>query len=1116
MPKMNTRLIISAEDRGATRLLRKMGTEADSAVDKFGKLGNSITALVGGFTAGYGVKKALSWIDEYKIDVISVATTLTDTMRGSGKDIQKVFEQNTIHAKEFFKILRLQSMKSIADFDDLRSAYAIFTSKGLSLDATQSNAKGLADLVDRITLATRGQNQNVQVPQELRAILQGTARPVDTVAKMFIERDANFQKTIKRLVSEGSGAKVMEYMGSLLADIPIESAITQMLKKALSNVKTSVQSWALEAFSPLYDELTGILQKMATELYAGDAPFLKGIEALVKQLTSAVKVTAEFFGNFARSDFGKFLMTAAPQLLAVATAATIAARAFGLLKAAAMASMTGVGAAAMATGALVVGNTWAGSQQTREQAVKATGGNDWNEARSYLADLVQSFVAFAKGVATALGNTISEITSYIGQVIERNMIPTLQAIFYSVQSAILNAGAKAVEVFNGIYKIFERIFSGFQVYWEEIKLAVNTGIVSFLSLFRGIKTFGIGDKVASIIAGRQGEIGKNYENLAKYTSEFLNPKGNDTLALLAGSYSESASEAASKRDAAFSRMQENPSFLGMLSNIKDAFGKGITEMLDSWDAGQKARRGLGNVAGASAVLDTSAIVGTGSSQKAADDIEKDLKEYQKNLAKLAKDSAGLDAVMAQLESATIKGGDSLEYALSQVSKEYENYKAKIARLAGGQDVMSEIDTKILAEKNLQADLEKKIAEAKGDELELLQRQLAESKANMSELYGKAQIDLTAKINEKQQEALKLADRFYAEQRRIRTVSEADRLSDKVYNLQGILSGIGGRGERSEYIQSKLTESLEMQKQLADLQRDTDLFKNEETETQAKERINQLQKEYLALYKQTSAEMDIQRAKAEYMASLASENTIASGFLAGVQDIADNVTSTFTHIRTLTTETFSAMQSTMSNVFFDFFSGELDSAKDYFAAFGQSIVQAFSDMLAKMLVEYITTSEAMKATKGALGSIFGAVGDLFSPSGIFGGFARGAKKMPLGGVSASQAVTLTAANGGVFPGGFQAFASGGIINQPTLGLVGEGRYNEAVVPLPDGRSIPVNMRGGGTSVVVNVIDNTGGEVKKSVNKEMDEQGNMVIDIVLDALARNRKGARSQFKTALGVA
>jgi hypothetical protein len=47
-----------------------------------------------------------------------------------------------------------------------------------------------------------------------------------------------------------------------------------------------------------------------------------------------------------------------------------------------------------------------------------------------------------------------------------------------------------------------------------------------------------------------------------------------------------------------------------------------------------------------------------------------------------------------------------------------------------------------------------------------------------------------------------------------------------------------------------------------------------------------------------------------------------------------------------------------------------------------------------------------------------------------------------------------AMGGIFSGGFRAFAKGGMVSQPTLGLVGEGRFNEAVVPLPDGRSIPV--------------------------------------------------------------
>lgn len=54
-----------------------------------------------------------------------------------------------------------------------------------------------------------------------------------------------------------------------------------------------------------------------------------------------------------------------------------------------------------------------------------------------------------------------------------------------------------------------------------------------------------------------------------------------------------------------------------------------------------------------------------------------------------------------------------------------------------------------------------------------------------------------------------------------------------------------------------------------------------------------------------------------------------------------------------------------------------------------------------------------------------------------------------------------AMGGVAIGGFKKFAFGSPnISQPTLGLIGEGAFNEAVVPLPDGRSIPVAMQNKG--------------------------------------------------------
>lgn len=63
-----------------------------------------------------------------------------------------------------------------------------------------------------------------------------------------------------------------------------------------------------------------------------------------------------------------------------------------------------------------------------------------------------------------------------------------------------------------------------------------------------------------------------------------------------------------------------------------------------------------------------------------------------------------------------------------------------------------------------------------------------------------------------------------------------------------------------------------------------------------------------------------------------------------------------------------------------------------------------------------------------------------------------------------------ANGGIASGGFKAFANGGIASSPTMGLVGEGRYNEAIIPLPDGKSVPVQMSGGGggSSEVVSLL------------------------------------------------
>ena len=86
------------------------------------------------------------------------------------------------------------------------------------------------------------------------------------------------------------------------------------------------------------------------------------------------------------------------------------------------------------------------------------------------------------------------------------------------------------------------------------------------------------------------------------------------------------------------------------------------------------------------------------------------------------------------------------------------------------------------------------------------------------------------------------------------------------------------------------------------------------------------------------------------------------------------------------------------------------------------------------------------------------------------------------ITAPMAAAFGFADGGVMssagPVPLRAYAGGGIADRPQLALFGEGRMNEAFVPLPDGRSIPVSMKGGGQAVNITINASVGDIASKS--------------------------------------
>ena len=101
-------------------------------------------------------------------------------------------------------------------------------------------------------------------------------------------------------------------------------------------------------------------------------------------------------------------------------------------------------------------------------------------------------------------------------------------------------------------------------------------------------------------------------------------------------------------------------------------------------------------------------------------------------------------------------------------------------------------------------------------------------------------------------------------------------------------------------------------------------------------------------------------------------------------------------------------------------------------------------------------------------------------------------------------TTASANGNVMTSGgplpLQKYAKGGIARSPQLSIFGEGSQPEAYVPLPDGRTIPVTMKGAGAAtgkldVSVN-MNNTGTPQQVTDTSVQFDGERMIVDVVIE--------------------
>jgi hypothetical protein len=164
-----------------------------------------------------------------------------------------------------------------------------------------------------------------------------------------------------------------------------------------------------------------------------------------------------------------------------------------------------------------------------------------------------------------------------------------------------------------------------------------------------------------------------------------------------------------------------------------------------------------------------------------------------------------------------------------------------------------------------------------------------------------------------------------------------------------------------------------------------------------------------------------------------------------------------------------------------------SVQDVLGNMFQGIADSFMQMAQKLIAEMIK----MIALKALLG--------VFGMEGGFGVAEGTGKANPFG---------------ALFGGGAKKMATGGIVQKPTAAIIGEGGMNEAVVPLPNGKAIPVDfglkgkkggMLGGGdtnTNITVNV-DQSGNAESTTTGDQAGKLGKAIDGAVKRVIMEERR-------------
>jgi len=294
--------VLVASDR--LRRLPQDGAAAERATNSlsaaFGNLNKYLGQIAGMFGMGLGiagfvslVRNALDVIDEFRVSMLQIAVQITQ-MQGP-KDIAKHYAEAKVYAAGLVDKLMEIDAVSFASNDHLMSMVKTMGLYGVQLDLNNKRqVEAFTALSNTIALGTQGQNQNIQFPQEMRAIMTGNVTTNSVIATQLdgiIKQSGTYKKGLDDIVRLGKQhGNTLELLEPYLKGISIASDdISKTWSAVKSSMSTAASVMKREGFAGVFADVVPLMSRIND--------YLKSHAKLIGQDITKVWIELKFWGE---------------------------------------------------------------------------------------------------------------------------------------------------------------------------------------------------------------------------------------------------------------------------------------------------------------------------------------------------------------------------------------------------------------------------------------------------------------------------------------------------------------------------------------------------------------------------------------------------------------------------------------------------------------------------------------------------------------------------------------------------------------------------------------------------------------------------------------------------